>query len=102
MLSKSVLEGMSDAEVLQQAEGSVLAPATEKVSMGTNFRKPDLAGINNISGFESRNGTLPKGIPYDTRDENTRLVEDLMPGEKKVPGTPNVNTAPGRARKKAK
>lgn len=97
-------EGMSDDEILDMANGSVLHPASDTVSMGTNWKSPDAKGLADISSFEAKHGTVPGGIP-STEPETGNLADILMPGMKKTKvydAVPGKNVAPGRKQMKKK
>lgn len=74
-------EGMSDEDILRESEGSIIAPATPRVSMGTNWTPPSSEGLANISAFEQENGVVPGGIPYQ-KNATDNIVQDLMPNLK--------------------
>lgn len=97
-------DNMSDEEILDMANGSVLHPASDMVSMGTNWRSPDAKGLADISSFEAKHGTVPGGIP-STEPETGNLADVLMPGLKKTKiydTVPGENVAPGRKQMKRK
>ena len=83
-------EDMSDEQLLEMAtNGSVLHPASDVVSMGTNWTKPTAEQLAGVSKFEQTHGTLPEGIPFD-RDKQggSHLVQRVMP-ELNHPANPN-------------
>ena len=90
----------TEDEILRKSEGSILHPATDTVSLGTNWRSPDAQGMADISSFEAEHGSVPLGIPSTTPD--TRNVADLLsPGVRKTKvydTVPGENVAPREAK----
>lgn len=96
-------QSMTTKQILDDANnGSVLHPASDVVSMGTNWQRPDDQGMSDIMNFQSKYGDLPEGLPYSNVPATDNLAAKLTPNLlNKAPET-QVNLAPKDVKVKPK
>lgn len=88
-------ESMSDEDLVSMSNGSVLAPRTDRASLGTNLQPLDDKGMNELASFESQYGAVGEPLPYG-KDANVNVADQLMPGLRKNTGVPG-GTSSGMA-----